>query len=31
VKGLSVKDMATDVGVPMHPGATKFYKEAGAL
>jgi TRAP transporter TAXI family solute receptor len=31
VKGLSVKDMATDVGVPMHPGATKFYKEARAL
>ena len=31
VKGLSVKDMAADVGVPMHPGATKFYKEAGAL
>jgi hypothetical protein len=31
VKGLTVKDMATDVGVPYHPGALKFYKEAKAL
>jgi TRAP transporter TAXI family solute receptor len=31
VKGLSVKDMATDVGVPYHPGAKKFYLEAKAL
>ena len=31
VKGLSVKDMATDVGVPYHPGALKYYKEAKAL
>jgi TRAP transporter TAXI family solute receptor len=31
VKGLSVKDMATDVGVPYHPGALKFYREAKAL
>lgn len=31
VKGLSVKDMAADVGVPMHPGAKKFYQEAKAL
>lgn len=31
VKGLSVKDMATDVGVPYHPGARKFYQEAGVL
>lgn len=31
VKGLSVKDMAADVGVPYHPGARKFYREAGAL
>ena len=31
VKGLSVKDMATDVGVPLHPGARKFYEEAKAL
>ena len=31
VKGLSVKDMATDVGVPYHPGALKYYKEAKVL
>lgn len=31
VKGLSVKDMASDVGVPFHPGARKFYVEAKAL
>lgn len=31
VKGLSVKDMAADVGVPYHPGAKKFYLEAKAL
>ncbi|MBI2563188.1 MAG: TAXI family TRAP transporter solute-binding subunit [candidate division NC10 bacterium] len=31
VKGLTVKEMAFDVGVPYHPGALKFYKEAGAL
>jgi TRAP transporter TAXI family solute receptor len=31
VKGLSVKDMATDVGVPYHPGARKYYQEARAL
>jgi hypothetical protein len=31
VKGLSVKDMATDVGVPYHPGAKKYYQEAKAL
>jgi len=31
VKGLSVKDMATDIGVPYHPGALKFYKEAKAM
>jgi TRAP-type uncharacterized transport system substrate-binding protein len=23
------KVMATDVGVPFHPGAAKYYKEAG--
>jgi uncharacterized protein len=23
--------MATDIGVPLHPGAAKFYKESGAL
>ncbi len=31
VKGLSVKDMATDVGVPYHPGAAKYYKEAKVM
>jgi TRAP transporter TAXI family solute receptor len=31
VKGLTVKDMATDIGVPYHPGAKKFYQEAKAL
>jgi hypothetical protein len=31
VKGLTPKDMATNVGVPYHPGALKYYKEAGAL
>jgi uncharacterized protein len=31
VKGLSVKDMAADVGVPLHPGARKFYQEAKAF
>lgn len=31
VKGLTVKDMATDVGVPHHPGALKYYKEAKVL
>ncbi len=28
VKEISVKDMAIDIGVPYHPGALKFYKEA---
>jgi hypothetical protein len=27
---LTPKAMAEDIGVPMHPGAVKFYKEAGA-
>ncbi|MBM3564506.1 MAG: TAXI family TRAP transporter solute-binding subunit [Alphaproteobacteria bacterium] len=29
--GLTPKMMAEDIGVPLHPGARKFYKEAGAL
>lgn len=29
--GLTPKIMATDIGVPMHPGAAKYYKEVGAL
>jgi hypothetical protein len=31
IGGLTPKDMAVDIGVPMHKGALKFYKEAGAL
>ncbi|MBE0583755.1 MAG: TAXI family TRAP transporter solute-binding subunit [Desulfofustis sp.] len=31
VKGLTVKDMATDVGVPYHAGALKYYKEVKAI
>ena len=26
---LTPKGMAEDIGVPFHPGAAKFYKEAG--
>ena len=26
---LTAKDMAEDIGVPFHPGAARFYKEAG--
>lgn len=29
IKGLNAKMMAEDIGVPFHPGAAKFYKEAG--
>jgi TRAP transporter TAXI family solute receptor len=28
---LTAKDMATDIGVPFHPGSLKAYKEAGVL
>jgi len=28
---LTAKDMANDIGVPLHPGSAKAYKEAGAL
>jgi uncharacterized protein len=31
IDGIKPKDMALDIGVPFHKGATKFYKEAGAL
>jgi TRAP transporter TAXI family solute receptor len=31
VKGLTAKDMATDIGVPYHPGALKYYKEAKVI
>jgi TRAP transporter TAXI family solute receptor len=27
--GLTPKEMAQDIGVPFHPGAAKFYREAG--
>ena len=29
--GLTPKMMAQDIGVPLHPGAVKYYKEVGAL
>ena len=31
IGGLTPKVMADDIGVPFHPGAVKFYKEAGAM
>ena len=31
ISGIKPKDMALDIGVPFHPGAAKFYKEAGAM
>jgi len=31
IDGVTPKDMALDIGVPLHKGAAKFYKEAGAL
>jgi len=31
VQGLTVKDMATDIGVPYHAGALQYYKEVKAL
>jgi TRAP transporter TAXI family solute receptor len=31
IEGIKPKDMAQDIGVPLHKGALKFYKEAGAL
>jgi uncharacterized protein len=31
IEGLSVKDMAVDIGVPFHKGAAKYYKEVGAM
>ncbi|WP_420392281.1 TAXI family TRAP transporter solute-binding subunit [Acuticoccus sp.] len=30
VEGLTPEEMATDIGVPMHPGAQRFYDEQGA-
>jgi uncharacterized protein len=31
IAGLTPKDMAVDIGVPLHKGAAKFYKEVGAI
>ena len=31
VKGLTAKELAIDVGVPYHPGARKYYREAKVL
>ena len=31
IKGLTAKDMAVDIGVPLHKGAQKYYKEVGAI
>jgi len=31
IAGLTPKDMATDIGVPFHKGAARYYKEKGAL
>jgi TRAP transporter TAXI family solute receptor len=31
VKGLTAKDMATDLGIPFHPGALKAYREAKVM
>ncbi|NBS67264.1 MAG: C4-dicarboxylate ABC transporter substrate-binding protein, partial [Betaproteobacteria bacterium] len=30
ITGLTPSMMAADIGVPLHPGAEKFYREAGA-
>ncbi len=31
MKGVSAKDMAQAHGMPLHPGAEKYYREAGLL
>jgi uncharacterized protein len=31
MRDLTPEDMATDVGVPLHPGAERFYKEVGVM
>ena len=31
MESVTPKMMAEDIGVPLHPGARKFYKEVGAL
>jgi TRAP-type uncharacterized transport system substrate-binding protein len=31
MKGVAAKDFAANHGMPMHPGAEKYYREAGLL
>ena len=31
ITGVTPKDMAVDIGIPLHKGAAKFYKEVGAI
>ncbi len=31
IAGMTAKDMAADIGVPLHKGAAKYYKEVGAM
>jgi len=31
IEGLTPKDMAIDIGVPLHKGAARYYKEKGAI
>ncbi len=31
IDGITPKDMAMDIGVPLHKGAAKFYRETGAI
>ena len=31
IQGLTAKDMAVDIGVPLHKGALRYYKEVGAM
>jgi hypothetical protein len=31
MQGLGPKDMAIDIGVKLHPGAVRYYREVGGL
>jgi len=31
MQGVTAEDLATDIGVPFHPGALRYYKEIGAI
>jgi hypothetical protein len=31
IAGLTAKDMAVDIGVPLHKGAARYYREAGVM